>query len=161
MEPTLPKAISDPPRRCNCKKTRCLKLYCECFLADRFCDQECGCVSCANCPETQHLRVQAQQSIIEKNPLAFQSFESKLDSQRQQRGCNCKKSLCVKRYCECFNNGVGCVESCKCTQCSNVYNGEGQPPQQAIRKKNIIIVNNIECYHPVQLLSKSTSVQYS
>lgn len=32
---------------CNCKKSRCLKLYCECFAAELFCDG-CNCTDCQN-----------------------------------------------------------------------------------------------------------------
>ena len=34
---------------CNCRKSRCLKLYCECFAADRYCNG-CHCQSCMNTP---------------------------------------------------------------------------------------------------------------
>ena len=34
---------------CNCKKSRCLKLYCECFSADIYCNG-CNCTSCLNNP---------------------------------------------------------------------------------------------------------------
>lgn len=33
--------------RCKCKKSRCLKLYCECFAAKEFCTG-CQCVNCLN-----------------------------------------------------------------------------------------------------------------
>lgn len=32
---------------CNCKKSKCLKLYCECFSAELFCDG-CNCTDCRN-----------------------------------------------------------------------------------------------------------------
>lgn len=35
---------------CNCKKSKCLKLYCECFAAELFC-QGCNCTDCHNTDE--------------------------------------------------------------------------------------------------------------
>lgn len=44
-------ASPKPQRRnpCNCKKSKCLKLYCECFAAELFCDK-CNCYDCRNAP---------------------------------------------------------------------------------------------------------------
>ena len=33
---------------CNCRKSRCLKLYCECFSNYRYCGPHCACVGCNN-----------------------------------------------------------------------------------------------------------------
>jgi hypothetical protein len=50
-------SIQTPPPRppelkrrmkCNCKKSKCLKLYCECFSNQLFCGKECECLNCAN-----------------------------------------------------------------------------------------------------------------
>lgn len=40
---------------CNCKKTKCLKLYCECFAAGEFCRPDCKCDGCKNLTETSDL----------------------------------------------------------------------------------------------------------
>merc|ERR1719478_1093245 len=36
-----------------------------------------------------------------------------------KKGCNCKKTRCRKKYCECFNAGVPCSYLCKCEGCEN------------------------------------------
>jgi len=36
-----------PVKPCHCKKSRCLKLYCECFARRAYCDG-CKCTGCAN-----------------------------------------------------------------------------------------------------------------
>ena len=33
---------------CNCGKTKCINLYCACFLSGGFCNAKCGCVGCLN-----------------------------------------------------------------------------------------------------------------
>lgn len=51
---------------CNCKKSRCLKLYCECFAAELFCDS-CNCTDCQN--------TAAFVSIVATQPLLLPSYQ--------------------------------------------------------------------------------------
>ena len=37
-------------KTCNCRKSRCLKQYCECFREKEFCSHRCNCLSCHNLP---------------------------------------------------------------------------------------------------------------
>ena len=96
------------PKRspCNCKKSRCLKLYCECFAAERFC-QGCNCIDCGNTPENADERERAIKDTRAKNSKAFQnrfSVENPQGAKSKQKvhnmGCKCKKSACLKKYCE-------------------------------------------------------------
>lgn len=45
---------SGGPKRCNCKKSKCLKLYCDCFAAGVYC-QNCSCSCCLNTEENKYV----------------------------------------------------------------------------------------------------------
>ncbi|GAU18862.1 hypothetical protein TSUD_228520 [Trifolium subterraneum] len=123
-------------KRCNCKKSKCLKLYCECFAAGVYCIEPCSCQECFNKPIHEDTVLQTRKQIESRNPLAFapkviRSADSVPDvgidpnktpaSARHKRGCNCKKSSCLKKYCECYQGGVGCSISCRCEGCKNAF----------------------------------------
>jgi len=47
-----------PRKPCNCTKSQCLKLYCECFANGEFCNN-CNCNNCANNLEHEEARQRA------------------------------------------------------------------------------------------------------
>ncbi|XP_074382969.1 protein tesmin/TSO1-like CXC 5 [Apium graveolens] len=57
-------------KQCNCKHSRCLKLYCECFASGIYCDG-CNCVNCHNNVEDEDVRREAVEATLERNPNAF------------------------------------------------------------------------------------------
>ncbi|TDH69602.1 hypothetical protein CCR75_002572 [Bremia lactucae] len=82
------------------------------------CDHRCTCERCKNQFETSIERERAVALILERNPLAFQPKIASGSSQHL-RGCNCRKSGCMKNYCECHQAGVACTSRCTCHQCRN------------------------------------------
>jgi hypothetical protein len=123
---------------CNCKKSKCLKLYCECFANGEYCIN-CNCQDCSNVIGNEEEKDEAFKNIKDKNPVAMKlnnnnnnnininlslSQEDNVIVQNQQGenkiGCNCTKSNCSKKYCECYKANVKCSELCRCRDCSNV-----------------------------------------
>lgn len=95
---------SPPSKRmpCNCKKSKCVKLYCECFSNEIYCDG-CNCSDCQNTPAFEDIRIKAIKETKSKNPQAFKARFAEMgtsDRKGHTMGCKCKKSECLKKYCE-------------------------------------------------------------
>lgn len=100
--------------KCTCSKSKCLKLYCDCFSHNKKCSEECECKNCLNnCSNTEQI-LESYNRILNKNPKALSKLK-----QRKRCICRCKHSNCIKKYCECFQNGKGCNTKCKCVDCKN------------------------------------------
>ena len=107
-------------QKCTCSKTGCLKKYCNCFANGVPCEG-CECKNCQNVGNKNNNNIDLEEKKI--FPVMQNRFE-----RIQRTICNCTKSNCMKKYCECFKQGFSCNPLCRCMDCKN---------------KNIEEVNNI------------------
>lgn len=135
----------------------CLKLYCQCFAGSTTCGPTCRCDDCRNLPEFALLIDEARRSVCNRRPLAFDRKQAQQQAQQQHYnsamapsssalasisrvGCKCRRSNCLKKYCECFAASTYCSDRhCKCLNCGNTtenakvhHKNNPEPPQPMV-----------------------------
>ena len=126
-----------------------------------YCDPNlCACFDCYNLEEFNEKRQNAIDNALSRNPDAFTGKLSKAKKRAEMlknamdggwipsinegeqnklsissSGCNCKKSRCLKKYCDCFYVQAYCSEWCKCRNCLN-YEGSEKRAEALTKKRN-------------------------
>jgi len=72
----------------------------------------------------EEIRQKAIRLCLERNPNAFhpkigQHSQHGDVERKHTKGCNCKRSGCLKNYCECYEAKILCSDKCKCVGCKN------------------------------------------
>ena len=146
--------------KCTCSKTGCRKKYCACFSKKIFCDG-CECKDCENKPllnEKVNKNNSNNNIIKEENNEKINYSKTEISNPKSQRViCNCTKSNCMKKYCECYKQGFNCNGLCRCLECknknynNNTYNGISNDSNNfysyALNSTNININNNMTQVH--------------
>nr|GME15874.1 CRC domain-containing protein TSO1-like isoform X1 [Ipomoea batatas] len=179
LKKTSDASDGDGCKRCNCKRSKCLKLYCDCFAAGIYCAEPCACQGCFNRPEYEDTVLETRQQIESRNPLAFapKVVQHMTDSHsnivgdtgvsftpssaRHKRGCNCKRSMCLKKYCECYQANVGCSSGCRCEGCKNVYGQKEEYGRIKTLVKKLGTFEQTELSNPHNLTPLTPSFQCS
>ncbi|TYI63415.1 hypothetical protein E1A91_D09G015800v1, partial [Gossypium mustelinum] len=76
-------------------------------------------------------------------------------SARHKRGCKCKRSKCLKKYCECYRAKVGCSDGCHCEDCDNSFGKKSESMFQRVEKQQN---QSHEVLNTTQVMSDSTLV---
>ena len=153
------------PKKCNCKNSRCLKLYCDCFSASILCD-DCNCNDCKNNKENEEEKDNARKAVLKRNPRAFHAkFEKEAEAEaeadeatgaggaastKHARGCCCSKSRCIKNYCECWQMGIKCHAKCKCVDCMNGKDGGAGAPDAASQAEGAAVPAALKVLTPLE-----------
>ncbi|CAN8076461.1 unnamed protein product [Agarophyton chilense] len=132
---SLPSSVTQPPQqkppfqftstKCNCKASRCLKLYCPCFASSAVCAPTCTCQNCQNNPQTFPAVNKARSSVLSRDPRAFEPRVKAASAAPDihTKGCNCRKG-CSKKYCVCRELKVACGPRCTCSGPKGCQNGK-------------------------------------
>jgi hypothetical protein len=96
---------------CNCRRSKCLKKYCDCLAQNKLCSKQCRCKHCENHENSANLMKYKCELLEANNPTN--------NNNEPETKCNCRNSRCLKKYCVCFAAKSECTDQCKCLGCNN------------------------------------------
>ena len=101
-----------------------------------FCSKNCNCQGCGNHPNNNDQHKKAIYSALARNAhVNTHGFQHDIEEpenvpekkvfslgvchEQVRKGCKCKKTKCLKKYCECYQSGLQCTVFCRCEGCFN------------------------------------------
>lgn len=131
-----PLASTKKPRTsvggCQCKRNKCIQLYCSCFSNGSVCGEDCKCVGCENNAEEESSPTTMDQPISSDvsasdgdRKLPARQYRGAVRTKGEITGCKCSKTKCLKLYCPCFEKRIVCHDGCVCVECKNTTEESG------------------------------------
>ncbi|XP_006860889.1 PREDICTED: tesmin [Chrysochloris asiatica] len=124
--------------------------YNDCFASGDYCNN-CNYNNCGSNLRHEIERFKAIKACLDRNPEVFQP---KIGLGRlaeakpwPNKGCNCKRSGCLKNYCDCYEAKIMCSSICKCIGCKNY---EESPEHKTLMSlQNNMEIGGLEGSHPL------------
>ena len=120
---------------CTCTKTGCLKKYCACYANGKLCEG-CDCKNCYNTKDNENNILLNNNQSDSDSHISNENNNSNINHVHGVLICNCTKSNCTKKYCECYKQGKECGPLCRCVNCVNKEGKQKLILQQTNRKEN-------------------------
>ena len=86
-----------------------------------------------------HRTSQSHSSLLSKSDSNEDKEDNIANEEYVNVSCRCRKSQCIKLYCECFQSGSLCHSLCKCDRCVNTEAEMGQFGKLTIAKNDYLL----------------------